>query len=205
MMSSREAMCQSWTYPDVPTNSVGRLWFLQVFFQPVDVVEPVGDVGLLHQVGEQWDGRLDTLDDELGEAALEPHEALIAVLAVHDELTNQAIVVGGYAVALVGAAVHAHAETAGRMPVGDAPGGGSERLRVLGIDPTFDRMAGQRDLVLAERQRCARCDADLFNDEVEPGDHLGDWVLDLQTRIHLDEVELAVFIEELDGTRAAIA
>src|SRR5262249_27418112 len=30
-------------------------------------------------------------------------------------------------------------------------------------------------------------------------------MLDLQTRIHLDEVELAVLIEELDGTCAAIA
>ena len=48
-------------------------------------------------------------------------------------------------------------------------------------------------------------DPDLLDDEIEPGDHLGDGVLDLEAGVHLDEVELAVLIEELDRADAAIA
>ena len=38
-------------------------------------------------------------------------------------------------------------------------------------------------------------DAQLLGDEVEPGDLLGDAVLDLQARVHLEEAELAVLVE----------
>ncbi len=33
-------------------------------------------------------------------------------------------------------------------------------------------------------------------DEVEPGDHLGDGVLDLHARVHLEEVELALLVHQ---------
>src|SRR5262249_49966765 len=48
-------------------------------------------------------------------------------------------------------------------------------------------------------------DADLLDDEVNTGDHLSHRVLDLEPRVHLDEVELAVLVEELDSADAAIA
>ena len=51
-------------------------------------------------------------------------------------------------------------------------------------------MAGQPDVLLAERQRLPRGDAELPLDQVEPGDELGDGVLDLQARVHLHEEEL---------------
>ena len=51
----------------------------------------------------------------------------------------------------------------------------------------------------------ARGDADLLVDEVDAGDRLGDRVLDLQARVHLDEIELAVLVEELDGAGAGIS
>ena len=47
-------------------------------------------------------------------------------------------------------------------------------------------------------------DADLFEDQVDVGDHLGHRMLDLDARVHLDEVELAVLVEELDGADAEI-
>src|SRR5690606_11789394 len=50
----------------------------------------------------------------------------------------------------------------------------------------------------------ARCDAKLLEHEIEASDHLGDRMLDLQAGVHLDEVELAILVEELDGARAAI-
>ena len=47
-------------------------------------------------------------------------------------------------------------------------------------------------------------DADLLEDEVDVGDHLGHRMLDLDAGVHLDEVELAVLVEELDGADAEI-
>ena len=42
-------------------------------------------------------------------------------------------------------------------------------------------------------------------DQIDAGDQLGDRMLDLDARIHLDEVELAVLVEELERAGAAIA
>ena len=43
-----------------------------------------------------------------------------------------------------------------------------------------------------ERERLACGDPDLLADEVEPGHELGDGVLDLDARVHLEEEVLAV-------------
>ena len=61
------------------------------------------------------------------------------------------------------------------------------------------------DVALAEAQLLARGDADLLLHDVDAGDHLGDRVLDLHARVHLDEEELVVLVQELEGAGAAIA
>ncbi len=54
-------------------------------------------------------------------------------------------------------------------------------------------------------ERMAGGDEQLQLDEVEPGDHLGDRVLDLQAGVHLEEGERAVRgQEQLDGAGAAV-
>ena len=53
---------------------------------------------------------------------------------------------------------------------------------------------------LRERQRRAACDGELHADEIDAVHDLRDGMLDLQTRVHLQEVERTVFVEqELDG------
>ena len=47
-------------------------------------------------------------------------------------------------------------------------------------------------------------DADLLEDEIDVGDHLGHRMLDLDARVHLDEIELAVLVKKLDGADAEI-
>ena len=47
-------------------------------------------------------------------------------------------------------------------------------------------------------------DADLLEHEIDAGDRLGDRMLDLQTSVHLDEIELAVLVQELDRAGAAV-
>ena len=57
------------------------------------------------------------------------------------------------------------------------------------------------------RERLPRRDPQLLLDEVDAGDELGDRVLDLQPRVHLDEEELVGAVgrdEELDGAGAAV-
>src|SRR5215470_5614098 len=82
---------------------------------------------------------------------------------------------------------------------------GAEGAGVLGVDPALDGMAVEADVLLLQREWRAGRDADLLDDEVNTGDHLSHRVLDLEPRVHLDEVELAVLVEELDSADAAIA
>ena len=57
-------------------------------------------------------------------------------------------------------------------------------------------MAAELDVRLAEAERLAGRDPDLGRDEVDPGQHLGDRVLDLDPAVDLDEVEVAVGVDE---------
>ena len=57
-----------------------------------------------------------------------------------------------------------------------------------------------------ERQRLAGGDPDLLLDQVDPGDHLGDGVLDLDPGVDLDEVEVVVGVDqELAGPGVDVA
>ena len=72
-------------------------------------------------------------------------------------------------------------------------------------------MAVEREIALAERQRLARCDAELQFDEIEAGHHFGDRMLDLEPRVHFHEIELrgleiaAAADDEFHRAGAAIA
>src|SRR5207302_11465146 len=63
--------------------------------------------------------------------------------------------------------------------------------RILGVDPALDRMAGEADFLLPEREWLAGGDQYLLADEVEAGDRLRDRVLDLDARVHLEEEVVA--------------
>ena len=130
--------------------------------------------------------------------------ASVAGAAVDDQLADQAVVVGRDGVAVVDGAVHAHAEAAGGVVGADLAGRGLEVRQLLGVDPALDGVAGGLELGLGEGHRQAGGDADLLLDEVDVVDRLGDRMLDLEAGVHLDEVELAVLVEELDGAGAGV-
>ena len=69
---------------------------------------------------------------------------------------------------------------------------------VLGIDPAFHGMTAQDDLALRERQLLARRHHDLGAHDVDARHHFGHRVLHLHPRVHLDEVELAILVQELE-------
>ena len=68
-------------------------------------------------------------------------------------------------------------------------------------------MAVDLELLLRQRQRLAAGDAQLPLDQVEPGDHLGHRMLDLQPRVHLHEIEACrpALRDELDRAGADVA
>src|ERR1051326_2244808 len=102
-----------------PLSSVVRR-LTQKSLQPMDVVVPVDHRLLAHQRAEQRQGGVDAVDHELVERPLEPHQALGAALAVHDQLAEQRVVIGRDGVALVDGGIDAHAQPAGRGGLLDA-------------------------------------------------------------------------------------
>ena len=67
---------------------------------------------------------------------------------------------------------------------------------ILRAQPHLDRVPGELYLILPESERFASGNTQLQLDQVEPGDRLGDGMLDLQPRIHLHEIEFAVAVEQ---------
>ena len=111
--------------------------------------------------------------------------------------------------AQIGAAVQPDARAAGRAVAGDAAGVGAEAVgRILGGDPALHRRAVHHQLVLAQPELLERLpvgDAHLAGDQVDVGDLLGDGVLHLDPRVHLDEHVVAALVEqELDGARVRV-
>src|SRR4029079_16678808 len=77
---------------------------------------------------------------------------------------------------------------------------------VFRVEPRFDGVPRDTDRRLIEAQRFAGGDAQLIGDEVSAGDRLGHRMFDLQTRVELEEIELAVLVEqELRCSRADVA
>src|SRR6516165_1849397 len=96
----------------------------QKLFEPEDVVIAVDDLGFARQCAEQRQGRLDAVDHEFVECALEPHQTFPARLAVDDELADERIVKWRDGVAVIDGRIDPHAEPSGRMVVDDLAGRG---------------------------------------------------------------------------------
>ena len=77
-------------------------------------------------------------------------------------------------------------------------GGGQEIVvRVFGADARLDGVAVDLQLVLRQRQRLARCHAQLPFDHIQPGDGFGHRMLNLQPRVHFHEKEIHAAISAL--------
>src|SRR6056297_538623 len=75
---------------------------------------------------------------------------------------------------------------------------------MFGVDAAFDSVTGERDIVLGEAQFGAGGDPDLFDDEVNAGDHLSDGMLDLKARVHLYKEKLAVLVKKFNGASTPV-
>ena len=112
---------------------------------------------------------------------------------MRDDLGQHRIVSIADHVALADAGIDPNALRPGQ--VGKPPGGGQEsRFGLLRVQPGLDGVpANLRRRPQSERgERLAAGDPQLIDDQVATGDQLGDRVLHLEPRVHLQEEELAV-------------
>jgi hypothetical protein len=170
-------------------------------------------VGAVDEVGVGEDGEVGRqrgrhpLDAELADGPDHAGDGRVAVRAPDDQLADQVVVELADLVPGLVATVPADPEPLRRHQRGDPSRRGQEPAlgRVLGVDPHLDAVAPAFDVLLGEAQPLARGDPDLLAHQVDPGDELGDRVLHLQPRVHLQEEELAVLEEELDGAGVDVA
>ena len=111
-----------------------------------------------------------------------------------DDLADHGIVVRRHGVTRVHVRVDADARPAGWVVGSDAPRRRRELVGILGVDAALDGVAAEQHVLLAQAQLFARGDADLLLHQVHAGDHFRHRVLDLDARIHFDEIELRVLV-----------
>ena len=173
------------------------------------------EFGVGDEIDQKWDVRLHATDAELLQAALDVAGRLVERQSPRRHLHQKRVEVGGDdGAGEGGAGVEADPHAAGRA-VGGHPSVVGEKavLGVFGRDAALDRRPHRADRVLVAEadlrivESVALGDADLPTDDVDPGDLLGDGVLDLDPRIDLDEIEpVGVGIdEELDRAGVLVA
>src|SRR5450756_1758847 len=94
------------------------------------------------------------------------------------------------------------------MPVPDPAGARPKAvLGRLRVDAAFDRMPVNAHVVLRQAQRSIRSNKNLFSDDVHPGDHLRDRMLDLDASVHFQKIEsVSILIDnKFDGAGVLIS
>ena len=81
---------------------------------------------------------------------------------------------------------------------------GSKRDGILGVDPALDGVAVKFDFLLCHLQTAAGGYADLFENQIDVGNHFRHRMLHLNPRIHFDEVEFPILVQEFDRAYAEI-
>jgi hypothetical protein len=146
------------------------------------------------------------LDDEVevAERAGEARPRLVPRGARRDHLGDERVERRRDDAPLRHAGVDADAGTERGIEARDASGRrGEARLRILGADARLDGHAALDDG--EGRERLSAGDADLERHEIEAGDLLGDAVLHLEPRVHLEEVHLVARHQELDRPEPDVA
>ena len=143
-----------------------------------------------------------------GERAAQPCQRGVAVRAAHDQLRDHRVVPRRDFASGLDAGVDAHVVRFGGKREVQQLSGRREKiaLRVLGVNARLDGVPREAQFILQKRKPLSCRDPQLPLDQVEPGNHLGDRVLDLQARIHLHEVEAPILLgDEFHRAGAAVA
>src|SRR5450830_1377233 len=173
-------------------------------FQIMDIGAAFNKTCINHQLSVQWDIRLNTFYDHFRQGNLHTADRLFTRFAVGNDFTDHGVVVRWYEVACVCMRVNTNPWAAWRMPGSNATWGRREFKWIFGIDTAFDRMTFDRNVTLFESQFFVEGNTDLFLNNIYTRDHFGDWMLNLNAGIHFNEIEFAIFVQELECTSTAI-
>ena len=165
--------------------------------EPLDLDRAGAKLGVFHDAQVKVARRLDAFDRELEQRAMHALDGSFSRRRVDDQLREHRIVEQPDLAPDLDAAVPPHARAARQMQIRDAARRRKEAVRrILARDAALDRPSARHDVLLTERQLLARGDANLPLHEVDAGHELRDRMLDLEARVHLEEVELAVAVEQ---------
>ena len=90
------------------------------------------------------------------------------------------------------------------MITGNQPRTGHKGFRMFRIDPIFNGVTMKAHLILGDGQGQARRHAQLFFDQINARDGLGDAVFHLQAGVHFNEIKLPLRIQKLKRAGAVI-
>ena len=85
------------------------------FFEPMNIIVTVHEIGGPHQAQVERDRGVDPVDDTFIQRAAKAHQAFVAVLAVDDQLGNHAVVVGWHPVARIKSGIDPDSQAARGM------------------------------------------------------------------------------------------
>src|SRR5471032_2859128 len=182
------------------------LGFLQseLLLQIVDIGSTVLEVLIAHDAHLQINVGFDAIDDQFSQCVFHAGNGHVTVFTVSDQFADHGIVVRRHGIASVDVRFPAHAKATRRVEAGNFTRAWQEGVWIFSIDTTFDRVALNAYFILLDRQRLTGSDTQLLFDQVNAGDHFSNRMLNLNTGVHFDEIELAVFIKELESTRTAV-
>src|SRR5688500_7728198 len=124
-------------------------------------------------------------------------DCVIARPSVYDQLREHRIVVQRYLAALLDAGIPTNTWTGGHVQEADAARRWKKAARrIFTGDSALDRPAARHDVLLRERQLLTGGDAQLPVHEIDTVHELRDRMLHLEPRVHLQEVELTIAVEQ---------
>src|SRR5208283_5607378 len=165
------------------------------------------EVRIDHNPAVQRNAGEDALDHEHLKGTRHTGNGFVTVASVHHKFGNQRIVVGGNDSFGIGRSIHPYTDAARDIEGGDLSSRRSKALRMLGVDAALDGVSAEVHWGTDYRaQFFARGNPDLRFHQVHVRGHLGDWMLNLDTSIHLHKGQVAILVhQELDRPRVHVA
>jgi hypothetical protein len=178
----------------------------ELALNPLGVVRALAHLGRSQQGAQERQIGHDAMHVRVVERAEQALDREFARGPMRDDLREHRVVMHVHRVAGIEPMVHAHERPA--RPVHAQRGAGlrQEPARgVLGVHAHLDRMPVTRQAVLLPRELPRRGHLELRAHQIDAGDELGHGMLDLEPRVHLEEVHLPLARQQhLDRARAAV-
>ncbi len=171
----------------------------------MDIKTTLGKARLNHKDLVQLNVALYATQLCLGQRATHTAQRFISILSVREKFRDQRVVMRWQLITRVKMGIDPDTWATRRHPSLNLPGSRHKGERIFRIDPTFNRMPGNLDLILLERQLGAERNSELLSHNVYASHQLRYRVFNLDSSVHFNEEELSIFIEEFKRPSATVA